>query len=80
MRSLFQRSALAVACLGLSIPIAQARPDEKKVVVEFRAAETKPADGLTEALVAGTTQKVYIPKKSDATTEDIAQAKAALGA
>jgi len=78
MHSLFQRSLCAVACLGLAVPLAAARPDEKKVVVEFRRAETKPADGLAEAVIAGTTDKVYIPRKADATTADIAEAKAAL--
>jgi preprotein translocase subunit SecD len=78
MRSLFQGSLFAAACLGLATPLASARPDEKKEVVEFRRAETKPADGLVEAVIEGTTQKVYIPKKADATTADIAEAKAAL--
>jgi preprotein translocase subunit SecD len=78
MRSYVCGSLVAVAGLGLSLPIAWSRPDEKKVVVEFRRAETKPADGLAEAVIAGTTQKVYIPKTADATTADIAGAKAAL--
>ena len=78
MRSLVQRSAFAVACLGMAIPFAPARPDEKKAVVEFRRAETGPADGLAEAVIVGTMQKIYIPKKADATNADIAEAKAAL--
>lgn len=77
MRSLFRGSLFAVACLSCVGPLA-AWPDEKKVTVEFRRAETKPADGLAEATVEGSNQKVYIPKKADATTADIAEAKAAL--
>jgi len=75
MRSLFRGSLFAVACLGSLAPLA-ARPDEKpKVTVEFRRAETKAAEGLTEATIAGTTQKVYVPRKADATNADIAEAK-----
>jgi preprotein translocase subunit SecD len=77
MRSLIQGSLFTVACLSCVAPLA-ARPDEKKITVEFRRAETRPADGLAEATVEGTNQKVYIPKKSDATTADIAEARAAL--
>jgi preprotein translocase subunit SecD len=78
MNLLSRRNFCTVACLGLAIPFATARPDQKKVVVDFRRAETKPADGLAEAAIAGTNQKVYIPKTADATTNDIAVAKAAL--
>jgi preprotein translocase subunit SecD len=78
MRTLFQSTVLAATCLAFAGPFASARPDEKKVIVEFRRAETRPADGLAEVMVEGTTQKVYIPKKTDATTADIAEAKAAL--
>jgi preprotein translocase subunit SecD len=74
MRTLIQGSLFAVACLGLTTPLASARPDEKKVVVEFRLAEIKPADGLTEATIEGTTDKVYLHKKADATNADIARA------
>jgi preprotein translocase subunit SecD len=78
MRAFFQGSLFSAACLGFAMPLASARPDEKKEVVEFRRAETKPADGLAEAVIAGTTQKVYIPKNADATSSDIAEAKATL--
>jgi preprotein translocase subunit SecD len=53
-----------------------AKPPEVKV--EIRRAESEPADGLTEALVAGTNQKVYLHKKADVTNEDIADAKVIL--
>jgi preprotein translocase subunit SecD len=78
MRTLLQSTVVAATCLAVAGPFASARPDEKKVVLEFRRAETKPADGLAEAVVVGTTQKVYIPKTADATTADIAGAKAVL--
>jgi preprotein translocase subunit SecD len=75
MRSLFRGSLFAVACLSCVGPLA-ARPDEKKVTVEFRRAETKPTEGYTEATVEGTKEKVYIAKKADLTHADVAEAKA----
>jgi preprotein translocase subunit SecD len=76
MRSLFRGSLFAVACLGPLAPLAATRPDEKpKVTVEFRRAETKPTEGYSEAKIEGTTEKVYLPKKADATNVDIAEAK-----
>ena len=63
----------AAVCLGVLTPFGVARPDEK-VTVEFKRAETKPADGLTEATIEGTNRKVYLPKKADATHADIAKA------
>jgi hypothetical protein len=48
------------------------------IIVEFRRAENQPGEGLTEATIAGTTQKVYVRQSSDATNEDIAEARAAL--
>jgi preprotein translocase subunit SecD len=52
-----------------------AKPPAFKVKVEIRRAETEPADDLTEAVVSGTNQKVYLHKKADVTNEDIADAK-----
>jgi preprotein translocase subunit SecD len=46
------------------------------VKLEFRRAELEPAPGLTEATVAGTTDKVYLHKTSDATNEDVADVRA----
>jgi preprotein translocase subunit SecD len=46
-----------------------------EVKVELRRAESKPADGLTEAKIAGTDQKVYLHKEAEITNEDIAEAK-----
>ena len=46
------------------------------VKVEVRRAESKPAEGLTEAKVEGTDQKVYLHKEVELSNEDIAGAKA----
>jgi hypothetical protein len=51
-----------------------AAPDPPRVTVEFRRAETKPADGLTEAAVVGSGQKVYLHKAAEITNTDIAKA------
>jgi preprotein translocase subunit SecD len=67
---------LAAACLGFAVPVWAAKPDEKpKVKVEFRRAETKNADGLTPATIAGTDEKIYLHKTADATNADIADAR-----
>jgi preprotein translocase subunit SecD len=46
-----------------------------KATVEIRRAETAPADGLTEAKVASTDEKVYLHKAAELTNEDIASAR-----
>jgi hypothetical protein len=48
------------------------------IIVAFRRAENQPGEGLTETIVAGTTQKVYLHPSADATNEDIAESRAAL--
>jgi preprotein translocase subunit SecD len=48
--------------------------DKPKTKVEFRRAETAAAEGLTEATVAGTTDKVYLHKTADLTAQDLASA------
>ena len=54
-------------------------PAEKtKGKVEFRRAETTPADGLIEAIVPGTNQKVYLRKDVEATNDDFAKVRAAV--
>jgi len=75
MSSLFRGSLYAAACLSCVGPLA-ARPDEKKVTVEFRRAETKPTEGYTEAMVEDSREKIYIAKKSEVTNTDVAEAKA----
>ena len=46
------------------------------VKFEVRRAESKPAEGLTEAKVEGTDEKVYLHKEVELTNKDIAGAKA----
>jgi preprotein translocase subunit SecD len=75
-----RRDFIGLACLGLVAPFATARPDEKKVVVEFRIAEREPADGLTEMTVIGTKDKVFVPKRAVASNADIAKASAGVDA
>jgi preprotein translocase subunit SecD len=79
MGSLRLGGVAAAVCLGIGLlaPFGAARPDEK-VTVEFKRAETKPADGLTAATIEGTNQKVYLPRKADATHADIARASVEL--
>ena len=79
MQAMIQNSLFAVVCIGLVGSASAEPPEEKsKLKIEFRRAETKPADGLTEAKVAGTDEKIYIPKTADATNADIASASVAV--
>lgn len=79
MRALLRSGLTAAVCLGFAALVWADKPDEKpKVKVEFRRAETKAAEGLTEATIAGTTDKIYLHKTADATNTDIASARAAV--
>jgi preprotein translocase subunit SecD len=63
------------ALAGCGSPAVAAEPPAKeKAKVEFRRAEAEPAEGLTEAKVAGTDQKVYLHKAADLTGADVASA------
>jgi preprotein translocase subunit SecD len=74
MMALLRVSALAIVSVGFVLPARGDKPDEKpKVKFEIRRAETKAADGLIEATVAG--EKIYLHKTPDATNEDIAEAR-----
>jgi preprotein translocase subunit SecD len=67
---------LSALGLGCSAQTAEDKPAEKPgIKVEFRRAEDKPAEGLTEATVGNTKEKVYLHKTADATNEDIADAR-----
>jgi preprotein translocase subunit SecD len=66
-------AAAALLCCAALAPWA-ASADKPAVKVEFRRAEVKPAEGLTEATVSGTEQKVYLHKVAELTNEDIAGA------
>jgi len=76
MISLSRAALLLFACLGCAFQALADEPAEKaRAKVEFRRAETKAAEGLTEATVAGTGAKVYLHKTADATNVDIAEAR-----
>lgn len=78
MTFLTRAALLLFACLAGVAQASADKPAEKpRVKVEFRRAETKPAEGLTEATIAGTKDKVYLPKMADATNDDIAEARSA---
>lgn len=76
MTSFTRTVLLLISCLACVAQAATDKPaDKPSAKVEFRRAETKPADGLTEATVAGSGDKVYLHKTVEVTTEDIAEAR-----
>ena len=75
MTSLAHSVVLLLACSVGTAPLPQDKPDEKPhVKIEFRLAETAPAEGLTEATEAGTKNKVYLHKTAELTNSDIDRA------
>jgi preprotein translocase subunit SecD len=67
---------LAATCL-CALVFADDKPKEKPAVkVEFRRAEKEAAEGLIEATVEGSKDKVYLHKTADLTNDDIAEVKA----
>jgi preprotein translocase subunit SecD len=65
---------LAATCLGGALTAD--KPDDKpSVKVEFRRAEKAAAEGLTEATIEGTKEKVYLHKTADLTNADVAEAR-----
>jgi len=71
----YRRVLFAVACLGLATNLPSARADQPtKPKLEFRRAETKPADGLTEATVPGRKDNIYLYMDAELTEADVAQA------
>ena len=72
MITMTRAAVLAVASLGFAATAWADKPDDKpKVKIEFRRAETKPAEGLVEAAVPGSKEKIYLHKEADATSADI---------
>lgn len=65
-------------CFVLALP--GLTQEAQKTRVELRRAETAPADGLVEAVVVGSGEKVYLHKAAALTGADIASAKATGGA
>jgi preprotein translocase subunit SecD len=73
--SILPKSLAVVPMLVCCGAFASARPDEKAPPkFEVRRAEAKPAEGLTEAAVAGTSEKVYLHKDVALTAKDVAGA------
>jgi preprotein translocase subunit SecD len=68
-------AALVFLC-GMAGASAAQPAEPSGVKFELRQAESKPAEGLTEATVAGTNDKVYLHKAAALTGQDIAQARA----
>lgn len=73
MRLLTLAAGFALALPGFAQDAAKAR-------VELRRADSAPAEGLVEAVVAGSMTKVYLHKAAGLTGADIASAKVAGGA
>jgi preprotein translocase subunit SecD len=72
-----RKLASAIALVALSAwGMATAADPAPRVKVEFHRAETKAAEGLTEAKVADSDTKIYLHKEADLTNEDIASARA----
>jgi preprotein translocase subunit SecD len=71
---LFTRRAFLETAAGLALTTS-ALAEEPKTKVEFRRAETAAADGLTEATVVGTKDKVYLHKTAELSGEDVASAR-----
>jgi preprotein translocase subunit SecD len=67
---------LFLATLCLTGLLADDKPNDKPAIrVEFRRAEEKPGDGLTEATAPLLKDKIYLHKTADLTNEDIAEVK-----
>src|SRR5262249_23300652 len=66
-------ATLFLTCLGWSWATG---PQNAGVKFELRRAESKPAQDLTEATVAGTKTKVYLHRETAISNQDIAQAEA----
>jgi preprotein translocase subunit SecD len=67
-------AAFAVAA-GFGVLLPAVAQDTPKHRVEFRRAETKPGPGLTEAVVVGSGDKVYLHKSAELTEVDVATAR-----
>ena len=76
MTSLSRTVLLLLVCFA-GVPASADEPPKKtRAKVEFRRAEERAADGLTEATVPGSNNKVYLHKAAELTTDDIAEVRA----
>jgi preprotein translocase subunit SecD len=77
MSALGRLFAVGALCLAWVCPVAAEKPPEKATAkLEIRRAEKEPAEGLTEATVEGSKEKVYLHKTAEITNADIAEARA----
>ncbi len=66
-----------VACIAFVRPALAGDPvDRPAMKLEFRRAETAPAESLTEATVQLSGQKIYLHKDAEITNADVAEARA----
>jgi len=72
-------SACFVSCVAFLLMTQQTQTHQKAASVEFRLAETQYAEGLKEAIVHGTRDKVYLHNESVVSDKDIFQAHLVLG-
>lgn len=78
MFSFVRTTLMLLTSLGcLHAGIADAPADKAQAKVEFRRAEIKPAEGLIEATVEGSKDKIYLHKTAEVTAADVAEARAA---
>jgi preprotein translocase subunit SecD len=76
-RSVVLAALCATLCLGfVDAAVAEKPPDKPAAKLEIRRAENEPAEGLTEATVPGSKEKVYLHKAAELTNADIAAARA----
>ena len=65
---------IVIFILGASHPNADDPKTAPAIKVEFRRAETKAHEGLSEATVVGSADKIYLHKNTELTNRDIAEA------
>jgi preprotein translocase subunit SecD len=73
MTALARTIALLSLSCGACAVLAQPSPPVAKF--EIRRAESKPGEGLTEVIVAGSGDKIYLHKKADIVASDVADAR-----
>jgi preprotein translocase subunit SecD len=71
---IYKAALAAMAGVASAAAVAQPPADKERAKVEFRRAETRPADGLKAATVAGTERKVYLHATAELTEKDVAAA------
>ena len=75
MRLIRHLSALALIGLIIQGSIQPAAARQPRVKIEFRLAESEPAEGLTRATVVGKDEKVYLHREAVITNREIVEAR-----